>query len=440
MTRKLADHRIESGFGFLLILNLILQIVTSYGIYFTEQRRDKTESIKNTLYTQHSLVNSYRKMILMAVVGLEYSDWNLLLEQRRYARSSDTKANISVETLKEQWNKKYDVRDFPDGYPEAYFKKWSLMKEKSLNILRSEPESLRKSNLISEFNKVSKNLELMSKAQLDHFLIYTSKSSNLVSSLRLLLPAIGIIFGLFLFMGIWHFLIIPLIRQKSDYQTLVQILCHDISNPLFIMTGYSKYLKTIYPDDTKIQAVDRSAQLMANIVKHVKQLQILTDDKTELPMKPVKVSEVIEDLKFIFEDRLKEKNLDLVCEIEPELTVMAERHSLCNEVLGNLLSNAIKFSWNDAKIKMTGQTHGTLICISVQDFGTGIPPHKLSSLFEPTKNRSTKGTRGESGTGYGLPLVKNYMIKYGGSVDAQSKTKTEDQNTSGTRFNLYFPV
>lgn len=440
MSWKLSDNRIETGFGLLLVLNLLLQIFASTGIYLAEQRREKTDSIKNTLYTQHALVNSYRKMILLAIVGLEYSDWNLLLEQRRYARSSDTKANISVETLKIQWDQKYDFKEFPDGYPEEYFNKWAIMKEKSLHILRSEPEDLRNSNLIAGFNKSSKNLEIMSKSQLDHFLALSSKSSHLVSSLRLLLPATSIILGLFLFMGIWHFLIIPLIKQKKDYQTLVQILCHDVSNPLFIITGYAKYLKTIYPGDNKVQAIDRSAQIMANIVKHVKQLQMLTDDKSQLPMEPVNIAELIEDLIFIFKDKLTEKNLELICNIEPNLTVTAEKHSLCNEVLGNLLSNAIKFSWNDGKIIISGQTHGTLICISVQDCGTGIPPHKLSTLFETTKNKSTKGTQGEAGSGYGLPLVKNYMVKYGGSVDAQSRVSSDGQHTSGTRFNLYFPV
>ena len=55
-----------------------------------------------------------------------------------------------------------------------------------------------------------------------------------------------------------------------------------------------------------------------------------------------------------------------------------------------------------------------------------------SGNFKSNIKTSRKGTNGEKGTGFGIPLVKSYMEKYGGDVFVDSR------ENCGTRFILKF--
>jgi signal transduction histidine kinase len=71
-------------------------------------------------------------------------------------------------------------------------------------------------------------------------------------------------------------------------------------------------------------------------------------------------------------------------------------------------------------------------CLSIVDQGIGIPAEILENLFSLSKKTSRPGTEGESGTGFGMPLVYATMKAYGGRIEIES---AENQ---GTTFKLFF--
>jgi two-component system sensor histidine kinase/response regulator len=58
--------------------------------------------------------------------------------------------------------------------------------------------------------------------------------------------------------------------------------------------------------------------------------------------------------------------------------------------------------------------------VSIGDTGVGMDRERLEQLFHPGSQRSSKGTNGESGTGLGLILCKEFVEKNGGEIWAQS--------------------
>ena len=72
---------------------------------------------------------------------------------------------------------------------------------------------------------------------------------------------------------------------------------------------------------------------------------------------------------------------------------------------------------------------GQYVRLRVRDNGAGMPPRVLSKIFDPYFT-----TKGESGTGLGIPQVQAWMRQLGGYVTVQSTVG------KGTTFDLFFPV
>ncbi len=58
----------------------------------------------------------------------------------------------------------------------------------------------------------------------------------------------------------------------------------------------------------------------------------------------------------------------------------------------------------------------------------------LARLFDVTKSHSRKGTAGESGTGFGMPVMRKFVTLFGGTVDVTTRESTTHPDDHGTEF------
>jgi signal transduction histidine kinase len=116
--------------------------------------------------------------------------------------------------------------------------------------------------------------------------------------------------------------------------------------------------------------------------------------------------------------------------------VLAEEESLSNSVINNLIGNAIKFSHAGQTIEVSARLDGDYVELKIRDFGVGIPDEKLSTLFTKRGSPSSKGTRGEKGSGYGLPIAKAYLDQYGAEIRVESSEEKYSPEQHGSTFTL----
>lgn len=91
-------------------------------------------------------------------------------------------------------------------------------------------------------------------------------------------------------------------------------------------------------------------------------------------------------------------------------------------VMRNLLSNAVKFTKMDGEICIrTERLNNGGVKISVEDNGVGIPAVDIERLFKIEEKVSTYGTNGESSTGLGLLLCKEFIDIHGEEIWIESK-------------------
>lgn len=233
------------------------------------------------------------------------------------------------------------------------------------------------------------------------------------------------------------------IEKKSDSaHGLLRVLTHDIKTPLTVVYNASKFLQK---DDLSVEQrlkwakkIEFGSSMINSIADQVKQIEALESGKSRVTISSVPLKHIINDIEQLFSEKLENKKLDLKLNGNFNFMIEAEPITLTHQVFSNIISNAIKFSQENGSITIESKELGPNVIVSIKDSGIGIPDKLLKKLFSKTSPTSRQGTAGEKGTGFGMPLVKEYMALYDGTVTVQSKDIAISPNDHGTEITLEF--
>jgi len=226
---------------------------------------------------------------------------------------------------------------------------------------------------------------------------------------------------------------------------LFKMLIHDISSPL--MTSrliLESSLKRETVDLDKITSASQKLGTVSDIIRQVIELEKHRAGKSNLDFKATKVAHITKKIIEAFKIELANKNIsfNIVNFADEDTSVLIDETIFINTIIGNLITNAIKFSYQGSNITMTIDTvnkYGTdQLVIKLQDQGVGIEKNKLQYLFDFNHPTSTKGTNGEQGTGFGLPLASFFIKDMNGTIEVKSQRNLDNDN-SGTEFKVSIP-
>jgi signal transduction histidine kinase len=99
-----------------------------------------------------------------------------------------------------------------------------------------------------------------------------------------------------------------------------------------------------------------------------------------------------------------------------------------------LVENAVKHTGPDDEIRLGIRRQGGLVAIEVADAGAGMPPDRLTAVFQRFARLDHARSRDLGGVGLGLAIVKAIAQAHGGTVTARS---TPGQ---GSAFELVLPL
>ena len=115
----------------------------------------------------------------------------------------------------------------------------------------------------------------------------------------------------------------------------------------------------------------------------------------------------------------EEKEIHFVVDIPEEQPFMIEGdYGRLRQMFLIVLDNAVKFSERGGKVHLTLVSRDGLIKAQIADQGIGIAPEELPYIFE--KFYKSKLTQNEKGTGLGLMIAKQIILRHGGDVEVQS--------------------
>ena len=220
-------------------------------------------------------------------------------------------------------------------------------------------------------------------------------------------------------------------RGVAEHASLVKdeflsTLSHELRTPLNTILGWTQVLqrsnsRLSEKASTALATIERSARQQARLIDDLLDASAIIAGKIILDLQPVRCSDIITTSVATCAPSAATRNIKIQVAIdEPGIAVDADVMRL-QQVLSRLLSNAIKFSSDDAIIQVRQFASNDKVMITVTDYGQGIAPAFLPSLFARFSQADGSITRTHMGLGLGLSIVKSLIELHGGRVSAASQ-------------------
>ena len=225
-------------------------------------------------------------------------------------------------------------------------------------------------------------------------------------------------------------------RQKSEFFAGVS---HEVRTPLNAIIGFSELLLPMI-ENAKGQhfmnSILSSSRSLINVLNSMLDLSRLEAGKVELVLEPVRINELIADIRQGHVADAEKRNLEFkvnVAENVPPALILDEFR--VRQIISNLLSNSFRYTSSgsvslsiSAAVKQPQQSVD--LNISVHDTGQGIHPDDLTNIFKPFSQKNSFQKIHGSGAGLGLAICRHLVELMGGRI----KVKSEIQ--CGSRFEV----
>ncbi len=201
---------------------------------------------------------------------------------------------------------------------------------------------------------------------------------------------------------------------------------HEIKTPIAVMLMEAQTLDTSGSSQNVRDFVDSASEEMLRLGRLVESFLTLTrvrDGKGLTSIKVYAANDLVIDsaehcapMARQYRVRLSpkilsdESTMDVALAVEPEL--------LCT-MLDNLVRNAIRFSPVDERVEIEASVDGDRLKIRVRDYGPGIPPAQLATIFDRFAQAPEEQRKGR-GHGLGLAIAQGIAELHGGSIGAEN--------------------
>lgn len=217
---------------------------------------------------------------------------------------------------------------------------------------------------------------------------------------------------------------ILLLNDNKD--KFLAIIAHDLKAAFHGLMGFSEVLDTEF-DELSIESSRKIASYLNEtshstykLLEGLLEWAMFENGSMSYRSQQVDLERLVDGVVSGLQLNAEQKNIQLEQNIHKNIMVKADINML-KSLLHNLISNAIKFSNAGEKIKVYEQIIDDRIEVAVEDNGIGMSQLQLYNLFKSDLTQTTRGTKGEAGTGLGLLLCQQFAQQLGGNLEVQSK-------------------
>ncbi|WP_238719767.1 PAS domain-containing hybrid sensor histidine kinase/response regulator [Nitratireductor alexandrii] len=213
-------------------------------------------------------------------------------------------------------------------------------------------------------------------------------------------------------------------RAKSEF---LANMSHEIRTPMNGVLGMAELLAKSDLDQkqkTFTEIILKSGNALLTIINDILDFSKIDAGQLVLDPVPFNLAEAVEDVATLMSTRAKEKDLELVVRVDPDLPRMVTGDvGRLRQILTNLVGNAVKFTDSGhvlADVSGAVDAGRVSLRFEITDTGIGIASEKLPTVFEKFSQADTSATRRHEGTGLGLAITARLVALMGGKIGAES--------------------
>ncbi len=224
---------------------------------------------------------------------------------------------------------------------------------------------------------------------------------------------------------------VELNKAKSQF---ISNVSHELRTPLFNIKSFietlSEYGDELTPEEQKefLHTTNTETDRLTRLVNDVLDLSRLESSKV-YQMTAVDLSQPIEQTLRSYHLNAKDKEIELLQEVEADLPPVMGNYDLLLQVLANLVGNALKFTKAGGRVMIRAylldpEDHpyhpNPQVRVEVADTGIGIDPEDQEAIFDRFF-RVENQVHTLEGTGLGLSIVRNIVEKHHSMVNLVSE-------------------
>ncbi len=241
-------------------------------------------------------------------------------------------------------------------------------------------------------------------------------------------------------------------RLKSDFIIMVS---HELRTPLTLISGYAHLLDEQLKHNTTFTAemiegvaegLNQGVDRMRGVVNEIIKVARIASGTLDLALGPVRLSEIIDDLKKDYTDIVESRQITLHIGDLTKLPIIEGDGTQLKSAIDNVLSNAVKFTPDGGSIYIVGRPVGDAVDLIIQDTGIGIPDNEHARIFDQfyslgsiEHHSTSKSAFQGGGLGLGLAIAKGIVEGHNGRIWVESERRDPDE-LPGSTFHILLPV
>ncbi|CAN5246055.1 hypothetical protein BH10ACI1_BH10ACI1_11610 [soil metagenome] len=213
-------------------------------------------------------------------------------------------------------------------------------------------------------------------------------------------------------------------RLASAGQTAAQF-AHEVGTPLNLISGHIQLLRLQEKD-----AEGSRLEIISNQIERIERIVRQTLDRTKISkggLETINLNEVLQKTFDATEPLLDEHKIKFISELQNNLPNISANADYLQQVFINLIKNALDANCRELKIESLAKDNKVIVTFS--DDGSGMTKDVKDRIFDVLYT-----TKGKSGTGLGLVVVKQILQEHDAEIEVES------QPNIGTKFTLIFPI
>lgn len=225
-------------------------------------------------------------------------------------------------------------------------------------------------------------------------------------------------------------------EQLHSKEEFIHMVSHDMRTPLLAVAGLAEMLLNEEENNNNkkiLGTIINSSNFIIDYFNKLLSWSNLGAKELTLSKKWLRLVDILNTAQVIFSLQVEDKKQNLIIDCDVELQLFADV-SYFQQVINNLLGNAIKYTPEGGSITISALKEENSTFIKISDTGIGISEITPDELFGSTFHKSTRGTKGEKGTGVGLRICKIITDAHGFDLSYKSK------QGNGTEFIITIPA